>query len=38
MDRKTMLCTIYEIRPMICGEYQAGDSDCMQERRLHKID
>jgi Fe-S-cluster containining protein len=38
LDRKTMLCTIYEIRPMICGEYQAGDSDCLQQRLLYHID
>jgi Fe-S-cluster containining protein len=38
LDRNTMLCTIYEIRPMICSEYQAGDSDCLQERLLYDID
>jgi Fe-S-cluster containining protein len=35
LDRNTMLCTIYERRPMICHDYQAGDSDCIEERRLH---
>lgn len=35
LDRRTMLCTIYPRRPMICREYQAGDSDCIEERRLH---
>jgi len=33
LDRATMLCTIYERRPFICREYQAGDSDCLGERR-----
>ncbi len=33
LDRATMLCTIYERRPIICREYQAGDSDCLSERR-----
>ncbi|MGH1467805.1 MAG: YkgJ family cysteine cluster protein [Bdellovibrionales bacterium] len=32
LDRKTMLCTIYEKRPYLCREYQAGDYDCMKER------
>ena len=32
LDRDTMLCTIYERRPMICRDYQVGDSDCIVER------
>ena len=36
LDRDTMLCTIYERRPMICHDYQVGDSDCIEERRRHK--
>ena len=32
LDRGTMLCMIYERRPMICRDYQAGDSDCIGER------
>lgn len=32
LDRDTMLCTIYERRPMICRDYQVGDSDCLMER------
>jgi Fe-S-cluster containining protein len=35
LDRNTLLCTIYERRPMICRDYQAGDFDCIQERLLH---
>jgi len=27
-----MLCTIYQRRPVICRDYQAGDSDCLGER------
>jgi len=34
LDRSSMLCTIYERRPMICSDYQMGDSDCMSERLL----
>lgn len=33
LDRSTMLCTIYQRRPTICRDYQAGDSDCLAERR-----
>ncbi len=32
LDRKTMLCTIYQRRPLICRDFQAGDYDCIQER------
>lgn len=36
LERSTMLCTIYERRPTICRDYQAGDSDCLEERlQLH---
>ena len=34
LDRNTMLCTIYQRRPTICRDYQAGDSDCINERLL----
>ena len=34
LDRNTLLCTIYERRPMICRDYLAGDSDCIGERLL----
>ncbi|WP_035853818.1 YkgJ family cysteine cluster protein [Deefgea rivuli] len=33
LNRSTMLCTIYEQRPWICREYEAGDSDCMEQRK-----
>jgi Fe-S-cluster containining protein len=32
LDRKTMLCSIYDMRPLICREYQVGDYDCVSER------
>jgi len=35
LDRNTMLCTIYQRRPMICREFQMGDDDCIEERRRH---
>lgn len=33
LDRQSMLCTIYERRPFICREFQAGEYDCLEERR-----
>lgn len=33
LDRNTMRCTIYEKRPLICREFQAGDPDCMEQRQ-----
>lgn len=33
VDPKTMRCTIYEQRPFLCREYQAGDYDCLNERK-----
>jgi Fe-S-cluster containining protein len=35
LDRKTLLCTIYPRRPMICRDYQVDDYDCIQERLPH---
>ncbi|MCF8199552.1 MAG: YkgJ family cysteine cluster protein [Sulfuritalea sp.] len=32
VDRDTMKCSIYEIRPGVCRDYQAGDDDCIIER------
>lgn len=39
LDRATMKCTIYEHRPLICRDYEMGDSDCLAERTrlLHHI-
>ncbi|WP_127716807.1 YkgJ family cysteine cluster protein [Halobacteriovorax sp. HLS] len=36
LNTETMLCTIYEQRPFLCREYQAGDYDCMIEREKLK--
>lgn len=32
LDRNTMLCTIYELRPLVCREFAAGSYECMVER------
>ncbi|MBM5573699.1 YkgJ family cysteine cluster protein [Deefgea sp. CFH1-16] len=33
LNRSNMLCTIYAQRPWICREYEAGDSDCIEQRQ-----
>ena len=32
LDRNTMMCRIYEVRPLICGEFEMGEPDCVDER------
>ena len=32
LDRKTMRCTIYEVRPIVCREYPVGGFECIGER------
>ena len=32
LDRNTMLCTIYEKRPLICREFEMGSDECKVER------
>lgn len=32
LDRSNMRCTIYEHRPLICAEFPAGASECIDER------
>jgi len=32
LDRNTMLCTIYDKRPLVCREFETGSADCMAER------
>lgn len=32
LDRDTMLCTIYEKRPLICREFEMGSAECLVER------
>jgi uncharacterized protein len=33
LDRNTMLCTIYERRPLICREFATGSDECLAERQ-----
>ena len=32
LDRNTMMCTIYERRPLICREFEMGAPECLTER------
>lgn len=32
LDRRSMRCTIYAVRPLICREYELGDYDCLIQR------
>lgn len=34
LDRGTMMCSIYAVRPLICREYALGDHDCLEQRKL----
>lgn len=33
LDRDTMMCTIYENRPLICREFEMGEFECLTERK-----
>ena len=35
LDRDTLRCTIYEVRPLICREFEMGSYECMDERAAH---
>jgi len=35
LDRASMKCTIYDYRPGVCRDYQAGASECIGERTRH---
>lgn len=32
LDRDSMRCTIYEVRPLICREFEMGSAECLDER------
>jgi Fe-S-cluster containining protein len=32
LDRDTMLCAIYERRPMVCRDFLVGSGECITER------
>ena len=35
LDRKTMKCAIYEVRPWVCREYEVGDYECLDDRAAY---
>ena len=32
LDRNTLMCTIYDKRPLVCREYEMGAYECIVER------
>ena len=32
LNRNTLMCMIYEKRPLVCREFAMGSSDCIEER------
>jgi Fe-S-cluster containining protein len=36
LDRATMRCTIYELRPQICRDFAMGEHDCLVQRRSQR--
>ena len=32
LDRNTMICMIYDMRPWICREFEMGEYECISER------
>ena len=37
VDRVTMRCTIYAMRPTVCRGFEVGDTDCIEERAKHGL-
>ncbi|MEH6469716.1 MAG: YkgJ family cysteine cluster protein [Halopseudomonas sp.] len=35
LDRNTMMCQIYQNRPLICREFEMGESECIAERAAY---
>lgn len=33
LDRRSMSCSIYRNRPLICREFELGGQDCLEERQ-----
>jgi Fe-S-cluster containining protein len=33
LNRDTLMCRIYELRPLICREFAMGEDECVEERR-----
>ncbi|WP_372763500.1 YkgJ family cysteine cluster protein [Pseudoalteromonas sp.] len=37
LDRNTLMCTIYENRPLTCREFEMASNECITERELAGI-
>ena len=37
LDRNTLMCTIYENRPLTCREFEMASGECITERELAGI-
>lgn len=37
LNRETLLCTIYENRPLICREFEMGAFECIAQRKAEGI-
>ncbi|WP_175405815.1 YkgJ family cysteine cluster protein [Shewanella sp. MEBiC00475] len=35
LDRDTMMCSIYELRPLICREFEMAEYECITERKKY---
>jgi len=35
LDRNTLLCRIYEKRPLVCRDFETGSAECIVERTTH---
>jgi Fe-S-cluster containining protein len=36
LDRNTLMCSIYEQRPLVCRELEMGGRECIVERTAHR--
>lgn len=36
LDRNTMKCTIYAVRPKVCRDFEMGESECIVERAANR--
>ena len=37
LDRETLMCLIYENRPLICREFEMGSYECINERAVQVV-
>ena len=36
LDRNTMMCTIYAVRPKVCRDFEMGEHECIAERAANR--